>query len=69
MTLIWLTLAFVGGAVFWHKFGGWLLRRFGVKGMRADLLRNLDTDTLGKIHVESAQELKRRTTVIQEAGL
>ena len=65
MTLIWITLAFVAGAVFWHWLGGILLRKVGLKGtMRADLIRQLDTDTLVALRRDAAREIDRRHGIL-----
>jgi hypothetical protein len=67
MTLIWITLAFLAGALFWHQFGGWLFKRFGLsEAWRADLVRNLNTDTLAALYISANKELQRRQKVTEE---
>jgi hypothetical protein len=64
LTLIWITIAFVAGAVFWHRVGGLLLKKVGLKGtMRVDLIKNLDTDTLVALRRDSDRELSRRVAI------
>jgi hypothetical protein len=69
MTLIWLTLAFLAGALFWHKFGAWLFRKVirGNNKLANDVVRNLDTDALVNLRRGATNELQRRQKVTEEA--
>lgn len=65
MTFVAIALAFIVGAVFWHWLGGILLRRVGLDGsLRADVLKNLDTDTLTALRREAEREMNRRAAVL-----
>lgn len=65
MTFVGIALAFVAGVVFWHWLGGILLRRVGLDAsLRADVLKNLDTDTLAALRREAEREINRRTAVL-----
>jgi hypothetical protein len=64
MTLIWITLAFLAGVVFWHWVGNYFVRKLGwSSNLRADVIGKLSTDTLVALRRDAGKELDRRVRV------
>jgi hypothetical protein len=63
-------VAFVAGALFWHKVGGWMFKKVGLNhSMRRDLVKGLSTDLLLALRSDATDELRRRARATEEAGL
>jgi len=58
----WLVVAFLAGALVWHKVGYWLLHRTFKRGdtLTTEILEGLPQKSLVKVYEKTLAEIERR---------
>lgn len=68
MIVLWILLAFIAGAMFWHKAGWWAVGKvFGSKRwqpLKRDIVGNLSDEFLLRLAADTANEVARRRALL-----
>ena len=70
VTWLWIILAFLAGALFWYRAGGWMVRKaFRSTEYRRRVINNLSDSALIKVERDISEELLRRQADLDERKL